>query len=168
MHYNKDSESSTNLKTAFEHESSGHVRYMILADNAEKNGKHDLAKLYIQLAGEEYAHAKNWYKEMHGEEEKDALKTSISEEDNESRYIYPRLAAKAELEGYEKLADMFTATGEVEGEHSRMLAKQADDTKNAKEDVVWRCCICGYSHTGTTPPELCPLCGYNKSVFSYS
>ncbi|KLU60954.1 high molecular weight rubredoxin [Peptococcaceae bacterium CEB3] len=29
----------------------------------------------------------------------------------------------------------------------------------------WRCTICGYVHTGETPPEVCPVCGADSSFF---
>ncbi len=29
----------------------------------------------------------------------------------------------------------------------------------------WQCTICGYIHTGEEPPEKCPVCGADKSLF---
>ena len=29
----------------------------------------------------------------------------------------------------------------------------------------WQCTICGYIHTGDEPPEVCPVCGADKSQF---
>lgn len=29
----------------------------------------------------------------------------------------------------------------------------------------WRCDVCGYIHTGETPPEICPICGVDASHF---
>jgi len=29
----------------------------------------------------------------------------------------------------------------------------------------WRCTVCGYIHTGEEPPEKCPVCGADKSLF---
>ena len=29
----------------------------------------------------------------------------------------------------------------------------------------WRCTVCGYIHTGDEPPEKCPVCGADKSLF---
>jgi rubredoxin/uncharacterized membrane protein len=29
----------------------------------------------------------------------------------------------------------------------------------------WQCTICGYVHTGDEPPEICPVCGADKSLF---
>lgn len=29
----------------------------------------------------------------------------------------------------------------------------------------WRCTVCGYIHTGDTPPEVCPVCGVGAEKF---
>jgi len=29
----------------------------------------------------------------------------------------------------------------------------------------WQCTICGYIHTGEEPPDICPVCGADKSLF---
>lgn len=30
----------------------------------------------------------------------------------------------------------------------------------------WKCSVCGYVHTGDSPPDKCPVCGADKSVFT--
>lgn len=30
----------------------------------------------------------------------------------------------------------------------------------------WKCTVCGYVHTGDEPPEKCPVCGADKSLFT--
>jgi rubrerythrin len=34
-----------------------------------------------------------------------------------------------------------------------------------KSDTKWVCTVCGYVHTGDTPPEKCPLCGVPANMF---
>lgn len=29
----------------------------------------------------------------------------------------------------------------------------------------WRCTVCGYIHEGAQPPEVCPVCGADRSLF---
>ena len=29
----------------------------------------------------------------------------------------------------------------------------------------WRCKVCGYIHEGEEPPDKCPVCGADKSMF---
>lgn len=33
------------------------------------------------------------------------------------------------------------------------------------EPKLWRCSVCGYIHQGPAPPEVCPICGMDKSAF---
>jgi len=35
----------------------------------------------------------------------------------------------------------------------------------ASETKAWRCAICGYVHTGSEPPGVCPVCGAPREVF---
>jgi rubrerythrin/uncharacterized membrane protein len=35
----------------------------------------------------------------------------------------------------------------------------------AQPERKWRCTICGYIHTGSEPPQECPLCGADQSLF---
>lgn len=30
----------------------------------------------------------------------------------------------------------------------------------------WKCEVCGYIHTGDSPPDKCPVCGAGKSRFT--
>ena len=30
---------------------------------------------------------------------------------------------------------------------------------------IWKCTVCGYIHTGDEPPETCPICGADRSMF---
>lgn len=36
---------------------------------------------------------------------------------------------------------------------------------SSSDAKAWRCAICGYVHTGQTPPEMCPICGAPAEVF---
>ena len=31
--------------------------------------------------------------------------------------------------------------------------------------TVWVCLVCGYEHTGDTPPDVCPVCGADANQF---
>ena len=170
MHYNRKSESYGNILSAFEHEAAGHVRYMILEEDAARNGNTDLASLYNTLANEEFNHAKIWYRETRAEDEEGELSERIADETQEAAYTYASMAAKAELEGYEALADRFLANGKAEATHRDKLMEYKNSVKDGSryrshEETLWRCSVCGYGHTGITPPEECPLCGYGKNAY---
>ncbi len=31
--------------------------------------------------------------------------------------------------------------------------------------MKWQCKVCGYIHEGPEPPDVCPVCGADKSQF---
>lgn len=170
MHYDTKSDSYKNILSALSSEAEGHVKYMILSEDAMGDGNADLARLYDELAKEELCHAKLWYREAHPMNGSAELESAIKDETDEAASGYPEMAARAELEGYEALADRFLANGKAEAGHRDRLIKYRDETKDGTrrrsyEDALWRCMMCGHSHIGITPPELCPLCGYGHSAY---
>ena len=40
-----------------------------------------------------------------------------------------------------------------------------DKSGDATSETKWKCPLCGYIHTGPTPPEKCPLCGAPGNTF---
>ena len=41
----------------------------------------------------------------------------------------------------------------------------AEEEPQAASEIKWICTVCGYIHTGDTPPEKCPLCGVPSDRF---
>ena len=170
MHYSNNGDSLNNIISSFRDEAADHVRYSILKDDARNGGNMDLAALYEELANEEFNHAKIWYKEAFKDKENEELAKSIANETQASAFSYTEKAKKAELEGYEDLADRFLANGKAEAMHRDKLISYRDEMNDGNryhshEDTVWICTVCGYTHTGTKPPKECPLCGYGENAF---
>lgn len=42
---------------------------------------------------------------------------------------------------------------------------QSSATTTTADVTRWRCTVCGYIHNGDTPPDKCPVCGADKSLF---
>lgn len=40
------------------------------------------------------------------------------------------------------------------------------DTATPGADQRWQCAVCGYIHTGDSPPDSCPVCGADTAQFS--
>lgn len=57
------------------------------------------------------------------------------------------------------LFQLISDTAEEKGESAE---KEKTETVKAKK---WRCTVCGYIHEGEEPPEQCPVCGADKSLF---
>ena len=47
-----------------------------------------------------------------------------------------------------------------------VISKEVEEgATESKSNRRWRCTICGYVHEGEAPPEKCPLCGADASLF---
>ena len=55
--------------------------------------------------------------------------------------------------------------GEIEGLLRTEEFQAVSGEEEEKSDTKWVCEVCGYVHTGETPPEKCPLCGVPKDRF---
>lgn len=44
-------------------------------------------------------------------------------------------------------------------------AVKAEAVELHAPDKKWKCTVCGYIHTGLTPPDICPVCGADRSLF---
>ena len=64
-----------------------------------------------------------------------------------------------DLEGAEKVA------GEIEELLQTAEFQAVSPEEEVKSDTKWVREVCGYVHTGETPPEKCPLCGVPKDRF---
>jgi rubrerythrin len=53
-----------------------------------------------------------------------------------------------------------------EKRYRNLLANiEADRVFKRDEEVVWRCRHCGYVHSGTAVPDVCPACVHPKAYF---
>lgn len=50
----------------------------------------------------------------------------------------------------------------IEPPTSKMPAPESLEDGGQKQ---WKCLVCGYIHTGPEPPDVCPVCGADKSKF---
>lgn len=48
---------------------------------------------------------------------------------------------------------------------SEVSEPETDKADNEAGETKWKCPLCGYIHTGPTPPEKCPLCGAPGNTF---
>lgn len=160
-----------NLQNAFGGEARSHMKYMLYADAARRNGDPVLAGLLENFADNEKEHAEIWLEYL-GElgDNMSNITQLIASEDYENSVMYPEYADDAEKEGFMEIADKMRMAANAEGGHSRMLGSYLASLRNGSryngdEDTKWLCTNCGYIHEGSTPPERCPLCGYPRAYF---
>jgi len=156
------------LWEAFAGESQAHMKYLIFAEEAEKKGKKNLAKLFKAIAYAEYVHAKNHLRELGGIKDEIAnLQAAIDGETFEVEEMYPVYNGAAKLQG-EKGAERTTNFAmEAEKIHAKMYQKakeMAEKGEDYKETTIYVCPVCGYTTEGQVP-DKCPVCGLPGEKF---
>jgi rubrerythrin len=157
-----------NLKAAFAGESQAHLRYLIFADKAEKEGRPNIARLFKAIAYAEQVHATNHYNALamvrsSGEN----LQIAIDGETFEVEEMYPAYLAVAEIQKEGGAQRSFHGALEAEKIHAGLYhrARQAVDRG---EDLalgdVYICEVCGYTGEGEAP-QRCPICNAPRDKF---
>ncbi|SQD93245.1 Rubrerythrin-2 [Candidatus Bipolaricaulis anaerobius] len=157
-----------NLRDAFAGESQAHMRYLIFADVAEREGKPNIARLFRAIAYAEQVHAQNHYRELgmiRGSA--DNLTVAIDGETYEVEEMYPAYNAVAELQGEKGAVRSTHYALEAEKIHAQMY-KGAQEAAQAGKDIqlktVYICPICGYTAEGEAPAR-CPVCQAPREKF---
>jgi rubrerythrin len=180
----KGSRTEKNLLASFAGESQARNRYNYFASAAKKDGYEQIASIFEETANQEKEHAKRFFKFLEGGEVEvqaafpagvigstlDNLLAAAEGEHHEHSDMYPGFAAVAREEGFNAIADVFTAVSVAEKQHEkryRDLASniQAGRVFKRESDVVWRCRNCGYLHQGAEAPNSCPACAHPQAHF---
>lgn len=185
-------ETIKNLAKAFVGESQARNRYTMYAKIAQKEGYEKIGEVFLTTADQEKQHAK-WLFRMINEIKKgtsksieevtidaevptmlgntiENLKAAINGENYEHTNMYPEFAKKAREEGFQEVANRLEAISKAEEHHEERYTKilkevEAGTFFKKEVDVEWVCRECGYVHTGTTPPELCPSCDHPQAFY---
>ena len=169
----KGSKTEKNLLEAFAGESQASMKYGYFASKAKKDGYEQIAAFFAETAGNEKEHAKIWFKILNGGAVPATtanLNAAATGEHEEWTNMYPVFAETARAEGFDKIAELFSAVGEIEKEHQeRYLALlkniESNQTFCREGQQVWQCRNCGYTETAACAPELCPVCDHPRSYF---
>ncbi|MEW5806061.1 MAG: rubrerythrin family protein [Acidobacteriota bacterium] len=157
-----------NLRAAFAGESQAHMKYLIFAGKAEKEGNRNVGRLFRAIAFAEQVHATNHLKAL-GEvgSTTENLQTAINGETYEVDEMYPVFYETAKFQE-EKLAQRSTNWAlEAEKIHAAMYsrAKQSlEEGKDLSPVSIYICDVCGYTVEGTAP-DKCPLCNASMDRF---
>ena len=169
----KGSKTEKNLMESFAGESQARNKYTYYASKAKKEGYEQIAALFLETAENEKEHAKIWFKLLCGGDiptTTDNLTAAAAGENAEWTDMYPRMAAEAREEGFDKIAYLFEAVGKIEQEHEerykKLLANVEDKLVFSKDgDAIWKCRNCGHIVVGKDAPEVCPVCNHPQSFF---
>ena len=153
-----------NFATAFAGESQANRKYLLYADQAEKDGFPGIARLFRATAAAETIHAFNEFRAMGGvSTTANNLQAAINGETYEHTEMYPPMITEAEAQGNKEAARIFTYANKAEKVHATLYKQALDDMNNTEGDY-YLCPICGYIHKGATT-EPCPICGAKASIF---
>ncbi|HOT91052.1 MAG TPA: rubrerythrin family protein [Anaerolineae bacterium] len=156
------------LWAAFAGESQANRKYLAFAKKAEREGYHQVAKLFRAVAAAETVHAHNHFRTL-GEIKSTAenLQAAIGGENYEVNVMYPEFIADAQAEGNKAAERTFDWAMQVEKIHEKMYQEAlANLGKEGGEEVeYWVCQTCGHTHVGPKPPDECPVCGAKASGY---
>ncbi|MCT4612924.1 MAG: rubrerythrin family protein [Clostridia bacterium] len=183
----KGSKTLENLMKSFAGECQARTRYTYYASKARKEGYRQVEAIFMETAENEKEHAKVFLKHIqngYGDGMVDItasyptnlgttvenLKAAADGENEEWTELYAEFAKVAEEEGFMEVAASFKLIGEVEARHEaryrKLLANiENDKTFKREEEKEWKCRNCGYIHTGSEAPELCPACAHATEHF---
>jgi rubrerythrin len=157
-----------NLKSAFAGESQAHMRYLIFAEKAQKEGYPNLARLFRAIAYAEEVHATNHHRELGGTGSSVAnLGVAIGGETFEVEEMYPAYQAVADLQGEKGALRSTTWAWEAEKIHAALYGNAKAVTEKGKDlDIgdIYICQTCGHTVVGE-PPEKCPICGAKRENY---
>jgi len=157
-----------NLKEAFVGESQANRKYLAFAEQADKDGLPQIAKLFRAAATAETVHAHNHLRVTGGiKSTVENLKTAIGGEHYEFTSMYPQFIEDAKSEGNKQAERTFDLANQVEKIHHELYEnalKAAESGRDLEKKEIYVCPVCGYTHEGKLP-DKCPVCGAPKDKF---
>ena len=153
------------LMEAFAGESQANRRYLAFAQQAEKEGYPQVAKLFRAAAEAETVHAHAHLRALKGvRSTAENLKEAISGETHEFNIMYPAMIGTAIVEGHKEAERSFKYANEVEKIHADLFAKALANLDKQAEVDYCVCSVCGYTWEIESPEE-CQLCGTKARHF---
>ncbi|MFP4035187.1 MAG: rubrerythrin family protein [Desulfovermiculus sp.] len=159
------SKTHDNLMEAFAGESQANRKYLAFAQQADKEGHPQVARLFRAAAEAETVHAHAHLRTAGGiNSTMDNLKEAIAGETHEFKSMYPEMIEKAKEEGNKAAERSFTYANEVEKVHAELYQKALDNVESLEETDYFVCSVCGYT-CEKEAPEKCPVCGAKAKAF---
>jgi rubrerythrin len=156
-----------NLKNAFAGESQAHMKYMVFADRAEREGLPNVARLFRAASFSEQIHATNHLKALGVGKTSENLTAALGGETYEITTMYPEFMQAAELDSEKRALGSMHDALEAEKIHASLYS-QASETVGGGGDIatlaIFVCPVCGFTMEGEAP-ERCPVCGAPSSKF---
>lgn len=156
-----------NLKEAFAGESQANRKYLAFAQQAEQDGKPNIAKLFRTAAEAETIHAMGHLRAMGGiGSTEENLQAAVDGETYEYKEMYPPMLETAEQDGH-KAKRMFGYAVKAEAVHAELYKKALEAARAGKDletTQFYLCPVCGHIEEGQAP-DSCPICGTKGEKF---
>lgn len=157
-----------NLSAAFAGESQAHMKYMVFADLAEREGLPNIARLFRAASFSEQLHATAHLRALGGANATlQNLEVALGGENFEIDEMYPTYLAVSNLQQEKPATASMERALAAEKIHSKLYAN-AKAKAEAKSDIdltaIFVCEVCGYTVEGSAPAN-CPLCGAPAARF---
>ena len=159
------SKSEQHLRDAFAGESQANRKYLAFADQAEKEGYPQIAKLFRAAGAAETVHAHAHLRAL-GEigNTADNLKVALAGETHEFKNMYPEMIKDAKEEGNKTAERSFIFANEVEKIHAELYQNALDNMDSLEDADYYVCSVCGMT-VENEAPDTCPVCGAKASAF---
>jgi rubrerythrin len=179
MSVSTQTQTVTNLLTAYEGESNANAKYTAFAAKADADGWHGAASLFRAAARAEQIHAANHARvikqlggeahcEIHKVEVKSTLenlRVALAGEKYEIDTMYADFLAEATASNIAQAKRTFHWAQEAEKTHARLyqeaidlVEKQAKDSWAATTRDFYVCAACGYTTKTKLEQDRCPVC----------
>lgn len=153
------------LMEAFAGESQANRKYLAFAAQADKEGFHQVAKLFRAAAEAETVHAHAHLRAAGGiRTTAENLKEAMAGEIHEFKEMYPPMIEHAKAEGHKAAERSFTYANAVEAIHAKLYQQAAEMMDKLPETDYHVCSVCGYTCEGEAP-DSCPVCKAAKKAF---
>lgn len=179
---------SENLARAFAGESQARNRYTFYAGYAKNEGHRTIEQEFLKIAENERAHAKVFYDHLINGMGASSnvnvnggypfalgdtvmnLNAAAEGEHEEHAEVYPSFAEVAKQEGFPEIEASFRLIATIEKEHEQKFRQLKTELEqqtlySKKQPIQWVCTNCGYIHTGTEAPSICPACKHPQGWF---
>jgi rubrerythrin len=159
------SKTGKNIADAFAGESQANRKYLAFAQQAEKEGYKQVAKLFRAAAEAETIHAHFHLRTMNGVGKTvDNLKTAVAGETHEFKKMYPEFIEAAKQEAEKAAERSFSYANAVEKIHAGLYQKALDNLGKNEEVDYYVCSVCGMT-VEKEAPDKCSVCGAPKKAF---
>jgi rubrerythrin len=151
------------LETSFANEAAAHIKYALLAEDAEEKGLKGIAALFRAFADSEMYHARNYFMSLNRLDTVRAnLQASLESERYEVDTMYRKYLEYCDAGGLGFSRYSFFDSREAEKVHASLL-QEAMKAEAAGRDIpeldYYTCTSCGYTFGGGQKPRNCPVCG---------